>query len=205
MRARIEHALHDSSLLFVQPPSAQNPHYPHPSSRPPGESDKGRLAFTMDEKPDSIPTHSVHEAIPSPPIKPQARKPYDPAVTFEEYNYYAQKTREEELTLKSPVMNVRQFFAQKAYPDSRNDVPAANLTGDNFRSRENRLQITDEEWANASRSFRSASWGACKKEQVLLPRIALMPIPFRLLLDHHRYSRTLGLWIHNGYIGLGTW
>lgn len=159
----------------------------------------------MDEKPDGIPTHSVHEAISSSLIKPQARKPYDPAVTFEEYHYYAQKTREDELTLESPVMNVRQFFARKSYPDNRNNVHTANLTRDDFRSRENRLQITDEEWANASRSFRSASWGACKKEQVLSPRTALMPISPRLLLNHHRYPRTLGLWIHNGYIGLGTW
>ena len=159
----------------------------------------------MDQKPDSMPTHSVHEAISSSLIKPQARKPYDPAVTFEEYHYYAQKTREEELTLESPVMNVRQFFARKSYPDNHNDVPTATLTGNDFRSRENRLQITDEEWANASRSFRSASWGACKKENFLFRRIALMPISSRFLLDHHRYSRTLGLWIHNGYIGLGTW
>jgi hypothetical protein len=118
--------------------------------------------FAMGEKIHGVPTHSVREAGSSSLIKPQAREPYDPAVTFEEYHYYAIKTRDEELTLESPVMNIRQLLAGKSHQDNRNDIPVTHLTGDNFRSLENRLQITDEEWANASRSFRSASWGACE-------------------------------------------
>lgn len=96
----------------------------------------------------------------SPLISPQAREPYDPNITFEEYHYYAQKTREEELTLQSPVLNVRQMFKKKSEQEVPSNIPT--LTEADFRNPERRLQITNEEWNNASRSFRSASWGACE-------------------------------------------
>lgn len=38
-------------------------------------------------------------------IKPQGRKPHDPDVKFEEYYYYAQKTREEEKAYVAPKTN----------------------------------------------------------------------------------------------------
>ncbi|KAJ5194510.1 uncharacterized protein N7498_007948 [Penicillium cinerascens] len=95
----------------------------------------------------------------SPLIRPQAREPYDPNITFEEYHYYARKTREEELTLESPVLNVRQMFKKTSEQEVPSNIPT--LTEADFRNPERRLQITNEEWNNASRSFRSASWGAC--------------------------------------------
>ena len=93
-------------------------------------------------------------------IKPQARKLYDPDVTFEEYYHYAQKTRREEERLDAPKLEWRELISRKA--------PSQNAEGEkitidpnlNLANRENRLLISDEEWTNASRSFRTASAGA---------------------------------------------
>ncbi|KAJ5771974.1 Amino acid transporter transmembrane [Penicillium odoratum] len=93
-------------------------------------------------------------------IKPQAREPYDLGVSFEEYNYYAQKTRAEQELLDPPVLNVRQWFGGGGGDSSSQDV-TTTLTEEDFTNRARRLEITDEEWTNASRAFRSASWGAC--------------------------------------------
>ncbi|KAE8440635.1 hypothetical protein EG329_007001 [Mollisiaceae sp. DMI_Dod_QoI] len=100
---------------------------------------------------------------PSTYIKPQARSPHDSAVTFEEYHWYARRTREEEKTLESPVLNWREIVLRKKTQDGEvKDHSGENhLTAENFANRENRLEITDEEWTNASRAFRTASWGAC--------------------------------------------
>ncbi|KAJ5432727.1 uncharacterized protein N7458_011883 [Penicillium daleae] len=94
-------------------------------------------------------------------IKPQAREPYDPTVTFEEYSFYAQKTRAEELTLESPVLNIRCVLAGKRDGHDQANQITTHLTASDFTHRERRLMITDEEWTNASRALRSASWGAC--------------------------------------------
>lgn len=95
-------------------------------------------------------------------IKPQAREPYDPTVTFEEYSFYAQKTRAEELTLESPVLNIRHVLAGKRDGHDQANQITTHLTASDFTHRERRLMITDEEWTNASRALRSASWGACE-------------------------------------------
>ena len=91
-------------------------------------------------------------------IKPQARDAYDPNITFEEYHYYSKKTREEEDLLEPPVLNIRQLLSGKKTEEG----PVSTLTEKDFSTRERRLAITDEEWINASRSLRSASWGACE-------------------------------------------
>lgn len=105
----------------------------------------------MDEKPIT----ASQEMAQSTYIKPQARKPYDPNVTFEEYHYYANKTREEESTYDPPKFSWRDILSK---PDLADE---SRLSATDFAD-ENRLHISDEEWANASRSFRSASWGACE-------------------------------------------
>ena len=114
----------------------------------------------MDEKIHSSPPAYSNEVTSTSLIKPQAREPYDPNVTFEEYHYYAQKTREQELSLEPPVLNVRRLFGRKSDAGDENEF-TTTLTEEDFTNRERRLLITDEEWKNASRSFRSASWGAC--------------------------------------------
>lgn len=127
----------------------------------------------MDEKrtasPDDIPSaipvgaHVVQSTY----IKPQARKLYDPDVSFEEYHYWALKTREEEVHYDPPKNNIRQLLSGKR--KSAHDIgsesnggrdPSKDHTEINFASRDNRIEISDEEWANASRAFRTASTGA---------------------------------------------
>lgn len=95
-------------------------------------------------------------------IKPQARKPYDPDVTFEEYHHFAKLTRAEQLTLEAPVLNVRTLFGGSTTKTAaEDDVANFKLTAKDF-AQENRAKISDEEWANASRAMRTASSGACK-------------------------------------------
>lgn len=95
-------------------------------------------------------------------VKPQQRKPHDNAVLFEEYYYYAQRTREEEKTLESPSLNWREFLSRK-----KNNADALHHDGNHEAQMEvnanaaGKIEITDEEWTNASRAFRTASWGAC--------------------------------------------
>ena len=95
-------------------------------------------------------------------IKPQARLLHDPAVTFEEYHYYAQRTREEEKHLESPKLRWREIINRTTKMDGHQSdadldgkVPEVNLANE-----ERRLEITHEEWTNASRAMRTASWGA---------------------------------------------
>jgi hypothetical protein len=93
-------------------------------------------------------------------IKPQGRKPHDPDVTFEEYYYYAQRTRAEEAAIEAPKTDWREILLRKK-KSAEGQTPVSHLTADDFANREHRLEISDEEWTNASRMFRTASWGAC--------------------------------------------
>jgi hypothetical protein len=121
---------------------------------------------------DSPPEYSpdVNTANGSIYIKPQGRKPHDPDVTFEEYYYYAQKTREEEKTIELPPSTKWREVLLRKKAETPHDIsdgepgahPSQHLTAANFANRENRLEISDEEWTNASRTLRTASWGACK-------------------------------------------
>lgn len=108
----------------------------------------------------------------SPPravIKPQHRRLHDPDVTFEEYHYYALKTREEEkaaaasdgptTTLWKTLFRGRSA-SQPTQDESQNSPPPP--TGDQTKeATANRLEISDEEWTNASRMMRTATAGAC--------------------------------------------
>jgi hypothetical protein len=118
----------------------------------------------MDEKLDSIDPPGSHDLVPSTYIKPQARKTHDPDVTFEEYHYYALKTREEDKTLESPKLNWREVLLRKknASDIGNHDSAVQDFTDRKFSNAATRLEITDEEWTNASRAFRTASWGACE-------------------------------------------
>lgn len=95
-------------------------------------------------------------------IKPQARLLHDPAVTFEEYRYYAQRTRKEEEQLESPKLRWREIINRSTNKATREiDAGADRKVSEvNFAIEQDRLQITDEEWTNASRAMRTASWGA---------------------------------------------
>lgn len=93
-------------------------------------------------------------------IKPQARKPHDPNVTLEEYLYYAKQTREEEKSYEPPKLVWRELLKGKkaVKNDNGTEKQVSNL---DFSTQEARMNISDEEWVNASRALRSASVGAC--------------------------------------------
>ena len=85
---------------------------------------------------------------------PSQRKVHDSNVTFEEYHYYAQRTRQEQRQLQSPQWQWRTVFSSRKKPvddpveEEHESEPNAGRV------------ITEEEWSNASRAFRTASWGA---------------------------------------------
>lgn len=99
-------------------------------------------------------------------IKPQARRLHDADITVEEYYYYAQKTREEQKGLTSPSLRWAELVKRTKQPNDMNTADAAaanaekNHTEVNLTDPQVRMQISDEEWSNASRAFRTASWGA---------------------------------------------
>jgi len=117
------------------------------------------------DSPESPPTYDV-ALTPGSYIKPQGRKPHDPAVLFEEYHYYALRTREEEASIEAPKTDWREIILRKKNPagieGTNGTAPVSHLTADDYANRDHRLEISDEEWTNASRMFRTASWGACK-------------------------------------------
>ncbi|KAL9086648.1 MAG: hypothetical protein Q9159_004057 [Coniocarpon cinnabarinum] len=119
----------------------------------------------MDEKGYATATDEKH-VVSSEYIKPQARRLHDPDVKFEEYRYYALRTREEEKHLESPKLRIRQLLSRRTTAEAASDrkdsasEPQPIPTELNLANRENRLHISDEEWTNASRALRTASWGA---------------------------------------------
>jgi hypothetical protein len=107
---------------------------------------------------------NLQEPLPGAVIKPQSRRPHDPTVTFEEYYYYASRTRQEEQTYEAPKTGWREIVLRKKNPLPSDDngaalEPTAELPVSGSSSH---LEISDEEWVNASRAFRTASWGACE-------------------------------------------
>lgn len=126
---------------------------------------------------------------PSTFISPSQRKLYDSSVTFEEYVHYAQRTREEEKAQPATVETgiIGQIFRRQSHAtlepmpapyadDETADkssgekaaLPDANGTTAGDETSEPRRRsilsrhsvITDDEWRNASRALRTASWGA---------------------------------------------
>lgn len=92
-------------------------------------------------------------------IKPQARLLHDPDVTFEEYNYYARMTREEQKQYEAPKTSWRDLLFRKQDGADSDELH----TDVNFASHEKRMQISDQEWRMASKAFRTAGWGACMR------------------------------------------
>jgi hypothetical protein len=123
---------------------------------------------TAGNLPDPVPTASGY-------IKPQYRPPHDPTVTFEEYHHYALKTRDKELALEAPKLNWREWFSRRKHA-AETDTPIGGVVtsdpsaqhtspvekGHSDAEQSHRVDITDEEWENASRALRTASAGACK-------------------------------------------
>ena len=118
----------------------------------------------MAEKQDPVEHPSTQHAGSTTFIRPQARKPHDPQVTFEEYHYYALRTREEERSFEAPKANWREIVLRKKSPNDigPSDSALQESTQRKTSQPSNHVEISDEEWTNASRAFRTASWGACE-------------------------------------------
>lgn len=100
-------------------------------------------------------------------IKPQQRLLHDPAVTFEEYMYYAARTRAEEDKAALSDVKARVTLKTIFVPSAKNEGAAASGAWDaevaelNLSDPKVRSGVTDEEWTNASRALRTASAAAC--------------------------------------------
>lgn len=107
----------------------------------------------MAEKTDnelSTPSPTAHTSY----YPPRQRKVHDSNVTFEEYYFYAQRTREEQLLLEAPQWQWRTLLS------SKKKTTDAVQEGDHHTRPNVGQVVTDEEWVDASRAFRTASWGA---------------------------------------------
>lgn len=107
---------------------------------------------------------------------PSQRKVHDSDVTFEEYYYYAQRTREEQRQLPSPVWQWRAVFSRKKIADPAEEEHKSEPRVGSV--------ITEDEWSNASRAFRTASWGAIF---YLVSSFSMAYCSELIVLDHHRY------------------
>jgi hypothetical protein len=111
-------------------------------------------------------------------VRPQERLLHDPNVSFEEYHHYALKTRAEENDIdrndpsRGKVRLIDILFPPKRGPGIECQVPVApesppdeekrrSSVNANLAVQATRAVITDEEWKNASRALRTATWAAC--------------------------------------------
>ena len=90
-------------------------------------------------------------------IKPKDRKPHDHSVSFEEYQYYAKRSREIEKTYDAPSMDWKAIFLPKKNPSDADGVVAESEPNESGR-----MNVSDEEWINANRALRVTSWGTCE-------------------------------------------
>ncbi|KAI0469309.1 transmembrane amino acid transporter protein-domain-containing protein [Xylaria cf. heliscus] len=142
---------------------------------------------------------------PSPPpaqtsyFPPRERHVHDSSVTFEEYYYYAQLTREEQLVLEAPQWQWRTLLSRKraAVPVREEESHHETNIGQT---------VTDEEWADASRAFRTASWGAVF---YLITTDVLGPFAVPFAIGTLGYGPGVGIFtafgILSGYSGYLLW
>ncbi|KAI8946118.1 transmembrane amino acid transporter protein-domain-containing protein [Xylaria longipes] len=109
---------------------------------------------TMAEKTDNELSTPSSPPAPTSYYPPRQRKVHDSRVTFEEYHYYAQRTREEQLLLEAPQWQWRSVFS------SHKKTAGAVQEEHHHTGASHGGLVTDEEWVDASRAFRTASWGA---------------------------------------------
>jgi hypothetical protein len=105
------------------------------------------------------------EQLDSTAIRPQQHALHDTSISFEEYYYYAQATRAEELNHPRTGRETKAWsllfpsksdggVEQVSNGEDHHDTKR-NLSNPNVRS-----YVSDEEWANASRALRTATRGA---------------------------------------------
>lgn len=117
----------------------------------------GNVEVEKDNRSDSLGSSTT--AIP-----PQRRKLHDSSVTFEEYFYYAQRTRAEEDAQPKPKSErswTSILFPSKSDGGVRQvESHGEGHKGKNLADPRVRATVSDEEWTNASRALRTATRGA---------------------------------------------
>ena len=98
-------------------------------------------------------------------VRPQHRKLHDSGVTFEEYHYYALRTRAEEdaaavVPMAEKTSMISQVLRRKGAPGPEGEKQIVGAGEKNLADPRTRLEISDEEWSNASRMLRTANWAA---------------------------------------------
>ena len=103
---------------------------------------------------------------------------HDPSIKFEEYRYYAEKTRAEEreavqteeasVSIWQVIFPTKSDGGVKPISSNRGSDSELGTNGDEKRVEQpetpkngRRLVVTDTEWTNASRAVRTASGAAC--------------------------------------------
>lgn len=180
--------------------------------------------LVADSKKSSSPLRSEGEGT---IVSPSSRKAFDPNITTEEYIHYAKLTRQQEETDyrsgdRPKTGLLHQILGRSAEPPapprSSIDAGGSEKNGQDTDSNEkhdghegrrgSRISefavITNDEWRNASRALRTASWGAgfyLITTDILGTLIVFSPTS---LLPTNQ-NRSLWCWICDGYPGLGTW
>lgn len=122
----------------------------------------------------------VPETVKEVHVLPQHRKPHDPTVSFAEYRYYAKISRaEEDENSKTDIGDsplIAFFLPPKNLKGDVVDSTGGASNGEKINNGgeghsnggraihdlegAERLGITDDEWTNASRAMRTATWAA---------------------------------------------
>lgn len=92
-------------------------------------------------------------------IPPKMRLLHDRDVTFHEYHHYAQLTRQDQDNAPKPTAG-KNFLVYLVPNLQKVEKETFRLTDTNYADPSKRMNISDEEWVNASRAFRTASAGA---------------------------------------------
>ncbi|KAL5119101.1 hypothetical protein ACEQ8H_003025 [Pleosporales sp. CAS-2024a] len=91
-------------------------------------------------------------------LRPQHRKLYDPTVSFEEYIYYAKRTRaDQDATAAMTAGHKKSLFKTIFPPKSTEAELHGKMVSLNTNNANQRAVVTDEEWINASKALRNAT------------------------------------------------
>jgi len=121
----------------------------------PAVDDKGIAAGFSYDRTDTYSDEQISGA-----IRPQMRKLHDSSITYEEYAYYAAKTRQEEdmHAGERGGTTIVGVLVPGASSKGDSDMRKASVT--DYSTAEKRAHISDEEWTNASRALRTATTSA---------------------------------------------
>lgn len=120
----------------------------------PGVYDKG-VAAALTQYDEAVTDEQAGGA-----IRPQLRKLHDTAISYEEYAYYAAKTRreEEEFASQTKGTGILQVLFPSKSGHGASNARKSSVT--DYSTPEKRMQITEEEWTNAARALRTATTSA---------------------------------------------